>query len=235
MIRLIPVGPVNTDLMMDVELTYKSATVLGAWPLAKQRSAGLLWQDLRFAGDKETPRQLPENSWLLEPRLATQRNLVAGATAEGFLYDLELPYAVSLDVKGGEKNVYHVAQHMDAPMLNLTLYKHDGGRSAHRNDRPPRQNRASSSPTTASADATSRPAATPWRDRSAPAIRTTTPATSPTTLAAATAPSTPKPQPLKDATDITLCAIPFRKTPSSIPGVPSSPVPASLPPTRNSF
>ena len=125
LIRVSADGPIDKDASLDVQLEFKGARVLGHWPRAKVRSAGLLWQNLSLSPQMDESQKMPEGSWLARLR-GGGLSLLAGATRESFLlYDVELPYPVALQVKGGAEGKYSVAHGMDAPLRDLTLYKRD--------------------------------------------------------------------------------------------------------------
>jgi hypothetical protein len=123
LIRFSADGPTDKDATVDVQLSFKQGRALGHWPRAKVRSAGLLWQDVRLAPDKGEPQRLPEKSWLADLR-AGGLPLLSGSTRESFLlYDVELPYPLTMQVKAIGGGKYSVAQGMDAPLRDLTFYK----------------------------------------------------------------------------------------------------------------
>jgi hypothetical protein len=123
LIRFAADGPVEKDVAIDVQLSYKNGRALGHWPRAKVRSGGLLWQDLRL-GDSGEPRRLPDGSWLAGLR-GGGASIQSGSIRESFLlYDVELGYPVAMQVTAGKEGNYSVAHGMDAPMRDLTFYKH---------------------------------------------------------------------------------------------------------------
>jgi hypothetical protein len=126
-IRFSATGPVDKEDRFDVSLNYKEGRALGTWPTANVRGSGILWQDLKWqtGTDAAPTMQIPENSWIA-PLRSGEQQLQLKSVAEPFLlYDVELEYAVNLQVSGGEKGVYHVVQPMDAPVRDLTFYQHD--------------------------------------------------------------------------------------------------------------
>ncbi|HEV3416139.1 MAG TPA: hypothetical protein VG056_04980 [Pirellulales bacterium] len=123
LIRFSADGPTDKDATVDVQLSFKQGRALGHWPRAKVRSAGLLWQDVRLAPDKGEPQRLPEKSWLTDLR-GGGLPLLSGSTRESFLlYDVELPYPLTMQVKAVDGGKYSIAQGMDAPLRDLTFYK----------------------------------------------------------------------------------------------------------------
>ncbi|MCL2647498.1 MAG: hypothetical protein FWD61_10925 [Phycisphaerales bacterium] len=132
LIRLTPMGQVNTDVAIDVQVTYKTGRVLGHWPTGKPRgggTSGILWQDVHFATATEQPRKLPADTWLGDLRAegggeGGPRMLTCGTVTEPFLlYDLEVAHTVGLQVASGDEGKYKVANITDSPMLDLTFYK----------------------------------------------------------------------------------------------------------------
>ena len=122
-IRIARSGLVNKDESFDVKLGYQNGHVLGHWPAGRSRASGLLWQDVRVAGELPPPRPLPESSWLNQLR-AGGAMFAAGGAAESFLlYDLELSHPVAIQVSGSDTAGYHVAHGMSSPLHDLTLYK----------------------------------------------------------------------------------------------------------------
>jgi hypothetical protein len=122
MIRIAADGPLDKDDKLDVQLSFKQGRALGHWPRATVRSAGLLWQDLSLNPGAD-PRKLADDSWLALLRKGSLP-LAAGKTSESFLlYDVEMSYPLSIQVKGGDGGTYTVAHGMDAPLRDVTLYK----------------------------------------------------------------------------------------------------------------
>jgi len=137
-IRFARLGPIDPSDTIDVELGYKNGRALGHWPSARARSSGLLWQDLSLADPaaaKENPKDprpsIPAGSWLSELR-ADDQHLAIGSMAESFLlYDLELPYPMTLQVTGGKEGRYKLGHAQSSPLRDVTLYKPaDEGRAA---------------------------------------------------------------------------------------------------------
>jgi hypothetical protein len=125
LIRFSADGKVDKETAVDVQIGFKGGRVLGHWPRAKVRSAGLLWQDLNLASDTGELHKLPEGSWLAQLR-GSGLSLRAGTTREPFLlYDVEFPYPLAIQVKVGEKGKYSVAHGMDAALRDLTFYNRD--------------------------------------------------------------------------------------------------------------
>jgi hypothetical protein len=126
MIRISRDGPVNTDLAIDVELSYKNGRPLGEWPHAQTRTASLLWRDVHFASDRETLHELPEGSWLQEARAGSNQTIAVGSTAETFLlYDLEFSYPVELHLAADGADRYKITGGLIDAMEHLTFYRPD--------------------------------------------------------------------------------------------------------------
>jgi hypothetical protein len=125
-IRLMPTGELGKDASIDVQLGVKQGRVLGQWPRATVRSAGILWQDLSLAAHSASQRPLPDGHWLA-PLRAEGTALKAGGNREPFLlYDFELACATPVQVKAAGGGKYSIAHGMEAPILDATFYKPEG-------------------------------------------------------------------------------------------------------------
>ena len=122
LIRFSAAGPLEKAASVDVQLSYKNGRVLGHWPARKSvrppSSGGTCSLARRPDRLGVCPRAL---GW---ETVRSGLPLRSEATREPFLlYDVELAYPVVMQVTGGKGGKYSVAQGMEAPLRDLTLYK----------------------------------------------------------------------------------------------------------------
>jgi hypothetical protein len=157
---------------VDVSLGTPKGKTLATWPNAKSKTNGLLWRNLNLSSDLPTTQSmegqakldaLDANSWLNDLRREPSAWLRNDAVLERFLaYDIELDYASPLKITGGKDFKYQVQDRFPEAVRNLNLYKpiNNGWRHGEiqglgmelGEPAPP-----TSSPSTSTAAATSRP------------------------------------------------------------------------------
>jgi hypothetical protein len=126
-----PIGVIRisgrSDQPLTVRLSNRSGMFRGCWPPASIQSPEILWKNLLLSAEPAGPiESLDRGHWLEPLRSSGGSWLTTSSRSDRFLlYDVELAYASTLQLKGGDApdGPFSVFNSGAAPVRDLVLYR----------------------------------------------------------------------------------------------------------------
>jgi hypothetical protein len=127
-IRVVAPAGATEGQKVDVLVQAPAGRFLATWPKGKGRTNRQLWEAYELRPESAALRELPAGHWFGALRQGPSVGLHRGRAGERFLlYDVELNYALPLRAAGGDKGSYELSNSGGAPLLDVTLFKPEGG------------------------------------------------------------------------------------------------------------